>query len=619
MTLMTRLCGVVALLGGLTAAVAAAPQEVERVLRIYDVSLLVEPIVDNPGPALEPDASGPLSGGLSFGSEADDMPSHFTAEELVEIIFSSVDPDSWGHADTRCQVSGTTLEVVQIPAVHDRIAELLGALRSELGQQLEVEVQFFTTTAVAAQRAVGFTPGRVGVVPAAQLAPLLARAGLTGAPAESLVVQLRVGQRSHAAALRDRLFVSDYDVEVAEKTASPDPVISRQRFGAVADVAALASRDGSKLTLECRLAFAEPGDLARAVETELGRIELPERIVVQCYATATPSLGESWIGAAARPGGAAVLFTVTPRARNVATGSGAKALPKVAGKRITRAYDLGALTYYAPNFPGIRLGLRSPDAEASGGIPGLAMEDGTESVRLTEDDVAELIKANLDPDSWEHPRNALEVRAGAVLVTHSPAMHQQVRDYIGQLLQSRAAEVRCETLVVAADATLLQLIAARTGPAIPAQAMQAWLAGASDAAAVAGYASFSVQNRQRSCAQAVRCLRTLADWDTEVASGAKIGDPIVRVVVEGFVGDIRPTLAGDGKAVALTLHSQVAQLTGPIRTVATQLGEVQLADVLTRGNPSTVILPLGDWGAVRLGRDAAGRELVQLVSARLVR
>ena len=39
-----RLFGVIAVVLGLSGAAVAAPQEVERVLRIYDVSLLVEPI-----------------------------------------------------------------------------------------------------------------------------------------------------------------------------------------------------------------------------------------------------------------------------------------------------------------------------------------------------------------------------------------------------------------------------------------------------------------------------------------------------------------------------------------------------------------------------------------------
>ncbi len=615
--------GAIALVCGLTAAsvTGATPQEVERVLHIYDVSLLVEPIEDNPGPSLGLDRLGGMGdgGGLSFGSEDADFPSHFDPEELVEILFNSIDPDSWGHADTRCQVSGTTLEVVQTKAVHAKIAQLLGALRSELGQQVEVEVAFWRLPASTVQRAIGLTPGRTGLVAADQLAALLQRAGAPdGAPAEHLFVQLRVGQRSHAASLRERMLVSDYEVEVAVKSASPDPIISRQRFGAVADVTALATRDGSKLTLECRLDFAEAGDLSRTAPSPHGVIELPERIVYHCYGTATPAFGQTWLGAASRPGGQAVLFAVTPRARNVATGTGHASLPKAEGKRMTLAYDLGALTYFAPDFPGPNLALRLANT-MSGGIAGLGSDEEMETIRLTEDEVAELIRSNIDPDSWEHPRNVLEVRAGAIVVTHTPAMHAKVRSYIAKLLKSRVAEVRCEMMVVVADAALLQLIARRTGPAIPAAAMQQWLAAPSAPSAIAGYASFSVQNRQRSSADAVRCLRIVRDWDTEVAEDAKIGDPIVGVVYEGFVGDMRPTLAGDGKAVALQLRPTLAQLAGEPRSVTTKLGDVQLVDLRRLGTPGTVVLPLGDWGAIRLGRDAAGRELVQLFSARLVR
>jgi hypothetical protein len=618
-----QLVGIGALIAGLAVAAVAAPQEVERVLRIYDVSLLVEPIEDNPGPVLTLDNLTGMDdgGGLAFSTEQADFPSHFDPEELVEIIFNSVDPDSWGHADTRCQVTGTTLEVVQTTAVHDKIAQLLGALRSELGQQLEVEVQFWRISATSAQRVLAGTPGRTGLLPAAQVPQLIAGAGVAaGTAPQSLYVQLRSGQRSHAAALRERLVLSDYEVEVAEKVASPDPIVSKQRFGAVADVTALAARDGSKLTLECRLALAVPGDLTRKIETDLGVIELPERFVYDCYSTATPAFGQAWLGAASRPGGDAVLFVVIPRSRSLATGAGHKALPKAAGKRMTLAYDLGALTYYAPDFPGPALRLQSADSGAAGGIPGLGMdEEGDSTVRLTEDEVAELIRANLDPDSWEHPRNVLEVRAGAIVVTHTPAMHAQVRAYIAKLLASRVAELRCEALVVAADAALLKLIAARTGPAIPQAALAPWLAALADPAAVAGYASFSVQNRQRSCATAVRCLRILRDWDTEVAAEAKIGDPIVGVVYEGFVGDLQPTLAGDGKAVALRLAPVLTQFAGEPRRIATKHGDAQLVDIHRLGTPGTVVLPLGDWGVIRLGRDAAGRELVQLFSARLVR
>src|SRR3990167_8580663 len=105
-----------------TAVAGAQDQEADRPLRVYDVSLLTQPVKDCPGPDLDPSDGTVLV-------EPDEVEACFDADDLVTLLTETVAPASWSEGGARCRVAGRTLEVVQTPAVHAQVAAFLGSLR----------------------------------------------------------------------------------------------------------------------------------------------------------------------------------------------------------------------------------------------------------------------------------------------------------------------------------------------------------------------------------------------------------------------------------------------------------------------------------------------------------
>lgn len=595
--------------------VVAAGQDVERPMRVYDIALLVEPVRDRPGPSLEPDWSGGLvdGAGVMFGDE--EGVERLDPDALVELIRGRVSPDSWNHADNHLDVLDGTLQVVQTVDVHAEVAAFLGRLQAELGRQVEVQVAVYAATPHQARALLARSRDQSGLFPAGSLAAALPAAGLT-APLEQVAVTLRDGQRGHAAALQRRGYVRDYDVEVAQKITGPDPVIDEQVFGLVADCTAVPSRDGEHVLLECRLAWAALVDDTRRAEVKAGLIELPERVVASVRAAAVAAYGESWMGVATGPGGRGFCFVVTPLRRHAGGGGEAPAAPEARSRRVSRAYNLGELIHRSPDFAGRALAAAVVRAAgAAGGIPGLAADEGPEPVSA--DNIAALIQRNVEPDSWGHKDNHVGVRGATLLVTQTPAVHDLIEAWLRSAAARRPPGVRVETALVAADAALLAAVAGRTGAALDGAMVERWLAAAGDR--VRAYASGSARHRQQVFAGVIDGVRVVGDFDVEVAPEAQIADPVVVVGHEGFVVEVRPVLSGDQRTVALALRPGFARLRRPVRMVMTAHGEIGLLEATERHVQADVVLPTGQWGAVRAGTDADGEPLVLLAIARAVR
>ncbi|MCZ6597930.1 MAG: hypothetical protein O7B99_09850 [Planctomycetota bacterium] len=73
------------------------------------------------------------------------------------------------------------------------------------------------------------------------------------------------------------------------------------------------------------------------------------------------------------------------------------------------------------------------------------------------------------------------------------------------------------------------------------------------------------------------------DYDVEIAQAASIADPIIAIVEDGVILDVRPVVSADRRFITLELRPTVAELVRPIRTITTSLGNT--------GNPVTIQLP----------------------------
>ena len=115
----------------------------------------------------------------------------------------------------------------------------------------------------------------------------------------------------------------------------------------------------------------------------------------------------------------------------------------------------------------------------------------------------------------------------------------------------------------------------------------------------------TVYNSQRSNITVVNQISYIKDYDVEVAQTASIADPVVGIIQDGLVLDVRPTISNDRRFVTLELRPTVAKLIEPIRTITTTLGSqtqpvtIQLPELIIQSAETTVTVP--DRGTVVLG------------------
>jgi tetratricopeptide (TPR) repeat protein len=115
----------------------------------------------------------------------------------------------------------------------------------------------------------------------------------------------------------------------------------------------------------------------------------------------------------------------------------------------------------------------------------------------------------------------------------------------------------------------------------------------------------STQNTERAYAAMLNQITYIQDFDVEVALASFIADPVIGVISDGIVLDVRPTIAQDRKTVSLELRPTIATILRPIAEftsslaglttpITIQLPELQVASVKT-----TVVVP--DGGTVVIG------------------
>ncbi len=113
-------------------------------------------------------------------------------------------------------------------------------------------------------------------------------------------------------------------------------------------------------------------------------------------------------------------------------------------------------------------------------------------------------------------------------------------------------------------------------------------------------------NTQRANITMVNQIAYVRDYDVEVAQAAAIADPIMGVIQDGLVLDVRPTVSNDRKYITLELRPTVANLIRPVPTFSTTLGSfgssavtMHVPELQVRKAQATVRVP--DGGTILLG------------------
>ncbi len=114
----------------------------------------------------------------------------------------------------------------------------------------------------------------------------------------------------------------------------------------------------------------------------------------------------------------------------------------------------------------------------------------------------------------------------------------------------------------------------------------------------------SVHNTARGNLSVVNHVAYVQDFNVEIAQAASIADPIVNIVQDGVVLDVRPVISADRRFITLELRPTIAQLKRPILEVVTTLGSqnsvtIQLPEVEYQRVRTSI--PMPDGGTVLLG------------------
>lgn len=114
-----------------------------------------------------------------------------------------------------------------------------------------------------------------------------------------------------------------------------------------------------------------------------------------------------------------------------------------------------------------------------------------------------------------------------------------------------------------------------------------------------------VYNTARSNLAVMNQVAYVQDFDVEIAQAASIADPIISVVEDGVILDVRPVVSADRRFVTLEVRPTVAELQRPIRTFVTTLAAsgssvtIQLPEV--EKSMIKTSIPMPDGGTVLLG------------------
>ena len=113
-----------------------------------------------------------------------------------------------------------------------------------------------------------------------------------------------------------------------------------------------------------------------------------------------------------------------------------------------------------------------------------------------------------------------------------------------------------------------------------------------------------VHNTARANLSVLNQIAYVQDFDVEIAQGSSIADPVVNVIQDGVILDVRPVVSADRRFITLELRPTVAQLKRPMEERVTTLGsqnsvtimlpEVEIQRVRTS-------IPIPDGGTVMLG------------------
>jgi len=214
-----------------------------------------------------------------------------------------------------------------------------------------------------------------------------------------------------------------------------------------------------------------------------------------------------------------------------------------------------------------------------------AKECPSEPWRWFEIDVlTELIRANVEPESWEAEGAGIELRNTRLFVRTIPRVHEKIAKLLAWCRATLDRRVAVDVAVVPVregDAALLQDASGLT-PEVAARLR----------AQALGTVTLAGWEGQRLGGRAGREISYVQDYDVELAEGASIGDPIRGEVFAGCTAQVLACLDG-GEGAILECRIELARIAEPLPVHKTTHGDLELPTKRLTRVLTTFWAPLG--------------------------
>ncbi len=569
--------------------------------RIHDVSFLTSPIPDEPG-----DTLGTYDSGTIGATDSEWVP--FSPEQILELVKHEVVPEGWESGNEIQAVEGALC--VRAPAaVQEAVTKLLAGLASSIGPQVQVDVRRIRVSAALLAK---LSPaGPLDEARCKALEAALAAKTDAVAAGESRVTAFS-GQRVHVKRATTVAYLRDYDAEVAQEAAIADPIPADLQEGTLVDVRPFLSPDEKSIAIECRIRASAliHMDAFDSGTPLMGTVQLPEVENTSLMTNvAIPDRGLALAGAALLP---RERWNKSIRYECIlvhATRLGpARAAAPQDGSKPIRVVDVGYLVNVYPEFPGPSVSLSSNSNQGPA-----TFEVGAEFGPLQPPaDLVALVSSQVAPGTWTADHILEPGSAGRLIAKNSAEVLAQLDRFLGDLARPVGRSVSIEARFLELDAKALAALSADVGPLtagspflndeqaskLLAQAL------AEDGVHEVGAATACGLAGRRFSLSSLRTTAYVQDYDVEIATKSKIGDPVVGALTVGTVLDVRPQVSPDGKKILLDLRPVYAAASGPIDALDTRtgdVGKVHLPSVRSHETRSSLLLDDGGWFVVGLG------------------
>ncbi len=297
-------------------------------------------------------------------------------------------------------------------------------------------------------------------------------------------------------------------------------------------------------------------------------------------------------------------------------------------KRFRRAYDVGFLTQPVPQLPArswprageMRLGVWEPPSR---GVPisftsEVAEEEGgllvPPGMGLSPEAIVQLIRRNVDEDSWANDLNSIAADGARITVTQTPGAHEAIAKLLGGLRARRGLLVTVDVACVPTAA--LGELAGAPGPWFAARDFDAVL---ERAGARGTRVTLTAYNEQRVSALAGHRSARVTDSEVNQTGIVPVLNPVVEKLPFGVSVEVLPQAISGTPLFQLELKVTRLSEAGPAVRHDVFFSQIESLPLAEESIETTLLLRGSDAalaGLFRTGGEAAPRDFAVLARLR---